>query len=82
MAWGAYKKPKKNSVFIRSGKEKDAYTRTPLLNSFLGSWTMPLMVTFSMLKTERTVAPKMYMIACAIWFPGHALRGEEEGGST
>jgi hypothetical protein len=77
MAWGAYKTQKRDSVFIRSRKEKDPYTRTPLLNSFLGSWTMPLMVTFSMLKTERTVAPKMYMIACAIWLPGHALRGEE-----
>ena len=33
-----------------------------------------MMVTFSMLKTERTVAAKMYMIACAIWLPGHALR--------
>jgi hypothetical protein len=32
--------------------------------------------------TERTVAPKMYMIACAIWFPGHTLRGEEEGVSA
>jgi len=36
VAWDTYKNPKK-SVFIRSRKEKDAYTRTPLLNSFLGS---------------------------------------------
>ena len=32
-----------------------------------------------MLKTERTVAPKMYMIACAIWLPGHALRKRRVG---
>ena len=31
-------------------------------------------------KTERTVAPRMYMIAYVIWLPGQALRGVEEGG--
>jgi hypothetical protein len=36
-----------------------------------------------MLKTESTVAPKMYMMDCASWFPGHALQreGEKEGRS-
>lgn len=49
------------------------YTRTPLLNSFLGSWTTPLMVTFSILNTDSTVAAKMNMMDCAICAPGHAL---------
>jgi hypothetical protein len=49
------------------------YTRTPLLNSFLGSWTTPLMVTFSMSNTESTVEAKMNRMDCASCAPGHAL---------
>jgi hypothetical protein len=57
----------------REKKGRGTYTRTPLLKAFLGSWTTPLMTTFSILNTESTVAAKMNMMDCASCAPGHAL---------
>jgi len=55
---------------------RGTYTRTPLLKSFLGSWTTPLMTTFSMSNTESTVEAKMNRMDCASCAPGHALGGD------
>jgi hypothetical protein len=56
-------------------KEKTGtYTRTPLVNSFLGSWTTALMTTFSTSNTESTVEAKMNKMDWASCAPGHALR--------
>jgi hypothetical protein len=55
--------------------DRKTYTSTPLVNSHVGSWTTPLIVTLSMSKTESTVAAKMYKMDCASCSPGHALLG-------
>jgi len=49
---------------IDEKERRGPYKRTPLLKSFLGSWTTPLddhrwMTTFSMSNTESTVEAKM-----------------------
>ena len=54
------KRSDQSSFLARSSK---TYSRTPLLNSHLGSWTTPLIVTLLISKTESTFAARMYKIA-------------------